>query len=154
MSSTERTRGSKERTIWPVLPGLIMGPEFVEGVDVFHSLFNGIYSTAFQVDCFVFSIYKHCHRVIMSVMSIVPKKQIATKFYLTKHLKNCESFRSQFGVHTFGFGVDSHFLVGFYRFYQSFWLFEQVMWGDVWQLPLERNTLIGKKGQTGQTFLG
>ena len=40
MSSTERTRGSKERTIWPVLPGLIMDPEFVEGVDVFH------YSTA------------------------------------------------------------------------------------------------------------
>ena len=35
MSSTERTRGSKERTIWPVLPGLIMDPEFVEGVDVF-----------------------------------------------------------------------------------------------------------------------
>ena len=52
--------------------------------------------------------------------SIVPKKEIATKFYLTKHLKNCESFRSQFGVNTFGFGLDSHFLVGFYRFYQSF----------------------------------
>ena len=56
----------------------------------------------------------------MSDMSIVPKKQIATKFYLTKHPKNCESFRSQFGVNTFGFGDESHFLVGFYRFYQSF----------------------------------
>ena len=120
MSSTERTRGSKERTIWPVLPGLIMDPEFGEDVDVFHSLFNGIYSTACQVYCFEFSLYKHCHRVIMSVMSIVPKKEIATIFYFTKHLKNCESFRSQFGVNTFGFGDDSHFLGGFYRFCQSF----------------------------------
>ena len=118
MSSTERTRGLKERTIWPVLPGLIMDPEFVEGVDVFRSLFNCNYWTACQVDCFEFSLFKHCH--ITCLTSIVPKKEIATKFYLTKHLKNCESFRSQFGVNTFGFGVDSHFLVGFYRFYQSF----------------------------------
>ena len=56
MSSTERTRGSKERTIWPVLPGLIMDPEFVEGVDVFRSLFNCNYWTACQGDCFEFGL--------------------------------------------------------------------------------------------------
>ena len=104
-----------------------MDPEFVEGVDVFIH-----YSTAI--------IGQHVKEIVLNIgllntatgsscltCPLCPKKQIETKFYLTKHPKNCESFRSQFGVNTFGFGDESHFLAGFYRFYQSFLLFGQVM---------------------------